>query len=156
MLPALMSRRTVLVSLLVVAAAVVSGCGLTFGTSGPELSKIDPQLRDGATIFNQRCGGCHTFEIAGTEGSAVKANSRERKDGPNFDQRKESYEAVLYAIRNGGFSSGPMPQNIATGRDAELVACFVAQYSGTKAQVVNQPSSGTSSTPETDCRTQLK
>ena len=56
--------------------------------------------------------------------------TRERKDGPNFDERKESAEDVLYAIENGGFSSGPMPQNIATGEEAQQIADFVAKYSG--------------------------
>ena len=37
---------------------------------------------------------------------------------------------MLYAIRNGGFSSSPMPQNIVTGEDAQKVAEFVAKYSG--------------------------
>jgi hypothetical protein len=37
---------------------------------------------------------------------------------------------VLYAIRNGGFSSGPMPQNILTGEEAQKVAEFVAAYAG--------------------------
>jgi hypothetical protein len=37
---------------------------------------------------------------------------------------------VLFAIRNGGFSSGPMPQDIVVGEEAEKVADFVAKYSG--------------------------
>ena len=37
---------------------------------------------------------------------------------------------MLYAIENGGFSSGPMPQNILTGEEAQKVAEFVAEYSG--------------------------
>jgi hypothetical protein len=37
---------------------------------------------------------------------------------------------VLFAIRNGGFSSQPMPQNIVTGEEAQKVAEFVAEYSG--------------------------
>ena len=36
------------------------------------------------------------------------------------------------ASENGGFSSGPMPQDIVVGEDAEKVADFVAKYSGTK------------------------
>ena len=56
--------------------------------------------------------------------------TRELKDGPNFNERTETEEEVLYAIRNGGFSSGPMPQNIVTGEEAEAVAAFVAEYSG--------------------------
>ena len=78
----------------------------------------------------QRCSGCHTLKTAGTQGSAVKPNKREYKDGPNFDQRKEERDQILYAIRNGGFSSGPMPQNIVVGEDAEKVADFIAKYSG--------------------------
>ena len=58
--------------------------------------------------------------------------TREYKDGPNFDQRVETKNCVLYAIRNGGFSSGPMPQNIVTGEQADQLADFLAKYSGTK------------------------
>jgi hypothetical protein len=62
-----------------------------------------------------------------------RVRTSERKDGPNFNQRKESVEDVLYAIRNGGFSSGPMPQNIVVGPVAQKVAEFVARYSGQQA-----------------------
>jgi mono/diheme cytochrome c family protein len=78
----------------------------------------------------EHCSGCHTFEAAGTEGSAAKVATSENKDGPNFNQRKESEEDVLFAIENGGFSSGPMPQNIVTGEDAKKIAAFIAKYSG--------------------------
>ena len=152
MLPAPMTRRK-LVSLFVLPAALaVSGCGET----GIDLAKDDP-LYEGARIFNMRCAGCHTFDQAGGEGSAQRANSREYKDGPNFNQRKEQYQDVLYAIRNGGFSSGPMPQNIAVGREAELVACFVAVYSGRDASAPPDP---TGTKPATgsgkdDCQQEL-
>ena len=69
--------------------------------------------------------GCHTLSVAGTQGSTTNVRTREYKDGPNFDQRHESVACVLYAIRNGGFSSGPMPQNIVTGAEAEALAKFV-------------------------------
>ncbi|HEX8101024.1 MAG TPA: cytochrome c [Solirubrobacteraceae bacterium] len=120
----------------------LSGCG----EHGIELAKNNPD-RAGAEIFFQRCSGCHTLGAAGTEGSSsAGAHSREYKDGPNFDQRAEQYEQVLYAIRNGGFSSGPMPQNIVTGREAEQVARFVSKYSGressSKAQSPNPGNSG--------------
>jgi len=94
-----------------------------------ELSEKDP-LYNSAVLFQQRCAGCHTLEAAGSEGSSTRANSRERKDGPNFNERLEDYPSVLYAIRNGGFSSGPMPQNIVVGKEAQLMACFVSKYSG--------------------------
>src|SRR5256885_12655765 len=55
-------------------------------------------------LFYSHCSGCHTLDPAGTQGSATKVRDRERVDGPNFNQRKETYDQVLYAIRNGGFS----------------------------------------------------
>ncbi len=124
MLPARMTRRLT-IALLVPLALAFSACG----EKDIQLAKSDP-LYDSAVVFQQRCSGCHTLSTVGTEGSAVRANSRERKDGPNFDTRKEDYQSVLYALRNGGFSSGPMPQNIVVGKEAQMVACFVAKYSG--------------------------
>lgn len=119
-----MHRRASSIVVLV-AATLLAGCG----EQGIQLAEDHPYY-GAAVLFQQRCAACHTLQVAGGEGSAVKANSRERKDGPNFNVRGEDYESVIYAIRNGGFSSGPMPQNIVVGRDAELVACFVAKYSG--------------------------
>jgi len=107
------------------AALALAGCG----TASIELADNDPNY-EGAELFVEHCSGCHTFEAAGTEGSAAKVKTRENKDGPNFNQRKETKEDVLYAIENGGFSSGPMPQNIVTGEDAEKIAEFIAKYSG--------------------------
>jgi mono/diheme cytochrome c family protein len=122
-------RRLALSAPLLCAAAVALGA---CGTKGIELAKDDPNYQ-GAELFAAHCSGCHTFSYAGTEGSATKVSTRERKDGPNFDQRKEQESDVLYAIENGGFSSGPMPQNILTGEDAKKVAAFIAKYSGEKA-----------------------
>jgi mono/diheme cytochrome c family protein len=121
------SRSRMLSVLLVIAAATVGGCG----SEGIELaSNENDDIRRGAQLFSERCAGCHTLKAAGTQGSAQKANDTEYKDGPNFDVRKETYDAAIYAIRNGGFSSGPMPQNIVVGQDAEDVARFLEKYSG--------------------------
>jgi mono/diheme cytochrome c family protein len=88
-------------------------------------------VNHGAQIFNQRCSGCHTLDAAAAEGSATKRNNdRERVDGPNFNQRKETVQTALYAIRYGGFSGAIMPENIVTGSDAQAVAEFLAKYSG--------------------------
>ena len=113
--------RLLLLPLLV----VLAGCG----EEGIELAKDDP-MYEAARTFDLRCSGCHTLGTTGSQGSQADVNDREYKDGPNFNQRKEDYEQVLYAIRNGGFSSGPMPQNIVTGKEAEAVARFVEEYSG--------------------------
>ena len=89
--------------------------------------------RPGAQLFQDRCSGCHTLDAAGTEGSAVKAGDKEHTDGPNFNDRREDVDGVLYAIRNGGFSGAVMPENIVTGQDAENVAAFLAKYAGRNA-----------------------
>jgi mono/diheme cytochrome c family protein len=129
------SRRLALSVLLLCAAGLgVAACG----EHGIELSKSDPNYQ-GAALFVEHCSGCHTLSAAGTEGSATNVKTRERKDGPNFDQRKEDVNDVIYAIENGGFSSGPMPQDIVTGEDAQKVAEFVAKYSGQKASTVPTP-----------------
>ena len=133
MLSGLMRRPLVLLALPALAAVAVA-CG----SEDIDLAKSDPDYA-GAEIFVQRCSGCHTLKKAGTEGSAVEANKREYKDGPNFDQRKETADQVLYAIRNGGYSSGPMPQNIVTGEDAEKVARFIEKYSGTERSTTESP-----------------
>ena len=124
--------------LLPLAAAVVAlgagGCG----SQGIELAESDPD-HEGAVIFGLNCSGCHTLSYAGTQGSATEANGREYKDGPNFDQRAEEKDQVLYAIRNGGYSSGPMPQDIVVGEEAEKVADFVAKYSGRETVGFEEP-----------------
>lgn len=119
--------RSFLVAVLGVAALAVSGC-----SQGIDVPTSDKQAYSGAEIFSERCGGCHTISAAGTTGSKPKGeiNSKDRTNGPNFDQRKESYEDVLTAIRQGGFSGAIMPGNIVTGQDAEDVAVFLDKYSG--------------------------
>ena len=122
-------RRLLIAAACVAAALALGACG----EQGIALSENDPNY-EGARLFDENCAGCHTLTIAGAEGSATKVQSRERKDGPNFDDRKEDVDSVLYAIRNGGFSSSPMPQNLVTGDDAQKVAEFVAKYSGSNAR----------------------
>ena len=121
------------------ALAVFAGGVVACGEQGINVSS---QYEPAAQLFSERCAGCHTLSAAGAEGSATKIHSRERKDGPNFDQRKEQVEDVLYAIRNGGFSSGPMPQQIATGPAAEELADFISHYAGSKRNVPKSPGGG--------------
>ena len=121
--PMTRSRRALLIATLFAATAGgVAACGEE-GISVPE------NERAAAEIFNENCSGCHTLSAAGTQGSTTNIRTREYKDGPNFDQRHVSVNCALYAIRNGGFSSGPMPQNIITGEEAQMVAEFLQKYS---------------------------
>ena len=121
--------RGALLLIAVAAVAAATGCG----TQGIQVSSDDP-THEGAQIFAERCSGCHTLTPAGTEGSA---NRSERVQGPNLDQRHETMDDVIYAIRNGGFSGAIMPQNIVVGEDAQKVAAFVAKYAGQ--DVTEQP-----------------
>jgi mono/diheme cytochrome c family protein len=122
--------RILLGPLAVLLAVGVVACG----EEGISLSGSDPeQVQRGAALFHERCSGCHTLSYAGAQGSAIKPNDKEYKDGPNLDQRKEDKASVLFAIENGGFSSGPMPQDIVVGQDAQDIAAFLAEYSGRKA-----------------------
>jgi mono/diheme cytochrome c family protein len=118
-----LSRRLLMLSLAAVPTLFATACG----NEGIQLAENDP-YHPAAVLFQQRCSGCHTLDVAGTEGSAVKANSRERKDGPNFNVRREDYASVIYALANGGFASGPMPQNIVVGEDAKMVAKYSGQH----------------------------
>jgi len=113
-------------------AAVLGAASGGVVACGEENIEVSASQRNAAASFDEHCSGCHTLGVAGTQGSATNVRTREYKDGPNFDQRKETKNCVLYAIRNGGFSSGPMPQDIVTGKEAEELADFLAKYSGTK------------------------
>jgi mono/diheme cytochrome c family protein len=136
-----MTRRRALIPAFTVAgAALVTACGtqgLELGSNQQQLKSQNPgeaaQVRHGGTLFQQRCSGCHTLQAAGTHGSATSIKYRLRTNGPNFNNRKEQYEQVLYAIRNGGFSGAIMPQNLAVGADAVDLAKFVSRYAGAKA-----------------------
>ncbi|HEX4692540.1 MAG TPA: c-type cytochrome [Solirubrobacteraceae bacterium] len=124
-------NRSLRILLSTVAVAGATTAIASCGSEGIQLASSNPDYK-GAEIFANHCSGCHTLSVAGTQGSAYNVRTREYKDGPNFDQRKENVQDVLYALRNGGFSSGPMPQDIVTGSSAQRVAEFVAKYSGDK------------------------
>jgi mono/diheme cytochrome c family protein len=125
--------RGAFVLIAVAAAATATGCG----SQGVDVPASDPD-HEGAVIFAERCSGCHTLSVAGTQGSA---NRSQRTQGPNFDQRRETVDDVIFAIRNGGFSGAIMPQNIVVGEDAEKVAAFLAKYSGQDVEEQPRPAS---------------
>ena len=105
-------------------------------------SDASPAVRDGAEIFNDKCSGCHTLESAGAQGSSTKVRDQERVDGPNFNTRPEEKDAILYAIRNGGFSGAVMPENIVVGEEADKVAEYLAEYAGADAELPVTPNGG--------------
>ena len=112
-------------------------CG--FGAEGVAVSKDDPNY-GGAELFATHCSGCHTLSAAGTQGSG---NRGERTQGPNLNQRTETYDDALFAIQNGGFSGAIMPQNIVVGDEAKAVAKFVAKYAGDRRRILAAARPGT-------------
>ncbi len=132
-------RPVLIIGMVFAAALGLAACG--FGEEKVSVSQNDPDY-NGAVLFATHCSGCHTLSAAGTQGSG---NRGERTQGPNLNQREESYEDALFAIQNGGFSGAIMPQNIVVGEEAEEVAKFVEKYAGTEAE--QSPRPGESQTP---------
>jgi len=131
-------KRTVLLCL--VATVGLGACG----SKEIAVPKSATRLHEGAVLFNQRCGGCHTLDAAATSGSKSKREIKggERTNGPNFNTRKEQKEDVLFAIRNGGFSGAIMPANVVVGDDAQKVAEFLSTYAGKNGESSSSTSSG--------------
>ena len=119
--------RAALLALAAAASLAAAGCG-------GEVTVADDS-RTAATLFNERCSGCHSLKSANAYGSKPigQLEGGERTNGPNFNVRKVARDDVLYAIRNGGFSGAIMPANIVTGQDAETLAGFLEEYSGAEA-----------------------
>jgi mono/diheme cytochrome c family protein len=110
------AAQATLFALAATAFALTAGCG-----------SDGVQVEDrGAQLFAERCSGCHTLKAAGAQGTI----SGQRPTGPNLNKRKLTKDEALFAIRNGGFSGAIMPANIVVGEDAEIVADFLAKYSG--------------------------
>jgi mono/diheme cytochrome c family protein len=114
--------------------ATIAALGLgACGTEGISVSEDSPTYQ-GAILFAERCSGCHTLKAAGAKGTG---DGTLREQGPNLDQRFVSAEDAIFAIRNGGFTGAIMPQNIVVGEEAEAIAEFLAEHSGT--EVVRPP-----------------
>jgi mono/diheme cytochrome c family protein len=122
-----------------VAAALAAGCGGEI-----EVPEEDAAAHQGAVLFYERCSGCHSLDAANSYGSKPPGalQGGERTNGPNFNVRQVSRDDALYAIRNGGFSGAIMPANIVVGDEADLVADFLAEYSGGESGTNDPTSSG--------------
>ena len=126
-------RLALITATALLAALGLAACGM--GEEGVSVSKSDSNY-NGAVLFATHCSGCHTLSAAGTQGSG---NRGLRTQGPNLNQRTETYDDALFAIQNGGFSGAIMPQNILVGDEAEAVARFVAKYAGDEAEESPRP-----------------
>jgi mono/diheme cytochrome c family protein len=130
--PPVFRRKPLFVAALgVLSALAISACGTE--KINADNSPPTSNVHEGAMLFHERCGGCHTLKAAATHGSAPNIRETERTDGPDLDFRHETVQDVLFAIRNGGFSGSIMPANVVVGPDAQKVAEFVSKYAGSKA-----------------------
>ena len=127
-------RPAIATALALAAVLGLAACG--FGEEKISVSEDEPTY-NGAVLFATHCSGCHTLSAAGTQGTG---NRGERTQGPNLDQRTETYDDALFAIQNGGFSGAIMPQNIVVGAEAEEVARFVAESAGSESEESPRPS----------------
>jgi mono/diheme cytochrome c family protein len=123
-------RRPLAVLSCAALALLAAGCGQGKIT----VSKQEAGEHRGAELFNSHCSGCHSIAAANAYGSKPEGQIQpgERTNGPNFNVRHVKKDDVLFAIRNGGFSGAIMPANVVVGKDAQLVADFLARYSGRK------------------------
>jgi mono/diheme cytochrome c family protein len=69
-----------------------------------------------AVFASAGCGGCHTFEPAGSNGSV----------GPNLDDANVSMDAAVAQIENGGGGMPPFKDRLSEQEIAD-VAAFVTQ-----------------------------
>jgi cytochrome c2 len=101
----IVTRSTAPITAILVAVAVamvIAACGGS-GSSGPAAgSGAKPKhlttQQLGAEIFADKgCGGCHTLAAANSTGTI----------GPDLDDLKPSYAAVVHQVTNGG---GGMPR----------------------------------------------
>jgi mono/diheme cytochrome c family protein len=97
------------------AAATTAAATSTSGgtTTAPAAAQGDPAA--GKAVFaSAGCGACHTLKAAGATG----------KVGPNLDQLKPAYDAVVHQVEVGG---GPMPafKNTLSAKQIQDVAAFV-------------------------------
>jgi cytochrome c6 len=85
----------------------------TTPTSTAGASKGNP-VAGKAVFASAGCGACHTLKAAGSTGTV----------GPNLDQLKPSYDAVVHQVEVGG---GPMPafKNTLSAKQIQDVAAFV-------------------------------
>ena len=90
------------------------------GTVPQEEAPAEGDAAAGKGLFaSQGCGGCHTFQAAGTNGTV----------GPNLDDRKPSYEDAFKQVQNGG---GGMPAYGGKLSEKQIadVASFVSNPGG--------------------------
>ena len=117
-----MRLRSALVLVVTAFALLTAGCGGDDGGGTAEPARATTTAGEGGDAANGKdvfasagCGGCHTFEAAGSSGSV----------GPNLDDLAPSFDAVVKQVTNGG---GAMPsfKDDLSAQEIRDVAAFVS------------------------------
>lgn len=108
--PAVAHRRA-RVGIAIAAALLVAGCG----GEGSD-TKVTYDREEAQASFVKTCGGCHTLDDAGTNGSF----------GPDLGDAPREADLVAAQIDRGG---GGMPPELLKGKDRDAVAQYVADAS---------------------------
>ena len=87
-------RRLLVAAALAAAALALGACG----EQGIQRRQGRPELRGRACSSTRTAPAATRSTSPGATGSATNVGSRELKDGPNFNERKETVDDVLYAI----------------------------------------------------------
>jgi mono/diheme cytochrome c family protein len=103
-----------------VVAVALAGCGGDDDDGGATPTPAaggETAAADGEALFKQRCATCHTLAAAGASGAV----------GPNLDDVKPDVARVQQAIKT---APGVMPENLASGAEAQAIAEYVAGAAG--------------------------
>jgi cytochrome c551 len=118
-----------LLALLATGAAACSAPGRSLDDS-----KEPVDLDEGRQLFDQTCRACHSLADANAAGVF----------GPDLDLLQPDADRVRQQIDDGG---GGMPSDLLTGKDADLVARYVAQVAGQKPEAEGEGGSRGSTKP---------
>jgi mono/diheme cytochrome c family protein len=83
---------------------------------------------NGKLLFEQNCGGCHTFADAGTKGTV----GPDLDDAFSSDKSQGFSQQTIKDVVRGqiAYPEKPMPPNIVQGSKANDVATYIAQCAG--------------------------
>jgi mono/diheme cytochrome c family protein len=107
-------RLLLLLPTMLVLAMILAGCG---GSGGTRDASEPIDLDEGRQLFQSNCRICHSLADAEAAGTF----------GPDLDLLQPDAERVREQIDSGG---GGMPPDVVEGKEADLVAEYVAQVAG--------------------------
>jgi mono/diheme cytochrome c family protein len=119
-MPPALARILAFAAVLVLASAIAAACSVPGDTSRLDDPPSEPiDLDEARQLFQTTCRACHALTDAKAAGVF----------GPDLDLLQPEASTVRRAIDDG---PGPMPNDLLSGEDADLVARYVAQVAGTR------------------------